>query len=115
MCQTDPLAKLPPGGSYLLRKYDVFRQSAEFFKRLECIVFKYGLTILRREITPYVNLECNKMFQNPTKHYWIKYMKTLLCSSKFSGVWERQLVHHERKFLKHFEQRCRDMYYTRWF
>ena len=40
----------------------------------------------------------------------IKYVKTLLCSSRFSGVWEQQLVHNERKFIKHFEQRCRDMY-----
>ena len=35
MCQTTPLAKLPPGGggggSYLFMKYDVFRQNAEFF------------------------------------------------------------------------------------
>ena len=31
VCQTAPLAKLPPGFFYLLMKYDVFRQNAEFF------------------------------------------------------------------------------------
>ena len=30
--QTAPLAKSPPGGSYLFMKYDVFRQNADFFK-----------------------------------------------------------------------------------
>ena len=50
------------------------------------------------------------MLQDLTKHEWIKYVKTLLCSSGFSGAWEQQLVHDERKFIKHFEQRCRDMY-----
>ena len=64
------------------------------------------------ENTCYVKLLLvyNEMFQNPTKLEWIKYMKILLCSSGFSGVWEQQLVHDERKFIKHFEQRCRDMY-----
>ena len=37
VCQTAPLAKLPPawgggGGSYLFMKYDVFRQNTDFFK-----------------------------------------------------------------------------------
>ena len=31
VCQTAPLAKLQPGGSYLLMKYDVFRQNADIF------------------------------------------------------------------------------------
>ena len=48
------------------------------------------------------------LLHNPTKHEWIKYVKTRLCSSGFSGVWEQQLVHDQRKFIKHFEQRCRD-------
>ena len=47
------------------------------------------------------------MLQDPTKHKRnIKYVRTLL----FSGAWEQQLVHDGRKFIKHFEQRCRDMY-----
>ena len=33
VCQTAPLAKLPPWGSYLFMKYDVFRQIADFFLR----------------------------------------------------------------------------------
>ena len=41
------------------------------------------------------------MLQDPTKHKWIKYVKTLLCSSGFSGAWEQQLVNEERKFIKH--------------
>ena len=35
VCQTAPLAKLPPGG-----KYDVFRQNADFLKGMECNIFK---------------------------------------------------------------------------
>ena len=75
-------------------------------------IVKYWLKILRMENTSYVKLLLvyNEMFQNPTKLEWIKYMKILLCSSGFSGVWEQQLVHDERKFIKHFEQLCRDMY-----
>ena len=73
-------------------------------------IIKYWLKILRMENSFYVKLVYNEMFQNPTKHEWIKYVKTLLCSSGFCGVWEQQLVHDERKFIKHFEQRCRDMY-----
>ena len=73
-------------------------------------IIKYWLNIVRMENTSYVKLVYNEMFQNPTKHEWIKYVKTLLCSSGFSGVWEQQLVHDERKFMKDFEQRCRDMY-----
>ena len=33
VCQTATLEKLPPGGSYLFMKYDVFRQNADFFLR----------------------------------------------------------------------------------
>ena len=43
VCQTAPLAKLPPGGSYLFMKYDVFRQNAEFFKGIELISFKLAM------------------------------------------------------------------------
>ena len=39
VCQTAPRAKLPPGGSYLFMKYDVFRQNADFFKGMELISF----------------------------------------------------------------------------
>ena len=73
-------------------------------------IIKYWLKILRMENSFYVKLVYNEMFQNPTMHEWIKYVKTLLCSSGFCGVWEQQLVHDERKFIKHFERRCRDMY-----
>ena len=73
-------------------------------------IIKYWLKILRVESNSYVKLVYNEMLQDPTKHKWIKYVKTLLCSSGFSGAWEQQLVHDERKFIKHFEQRCRDMY-----
>ena len=73
-------------------------------------IIKYWLKNLRMENTSYVKLVYNEMFQKPKKHEWIKYMKTLLCSSGLSGVWEQQLVHDERKFIKHFGQRCRDMY-----
>ena len=62
------------------------------------------------ESTFYVKLVYNEMLQDPTKHKWIKYVKTLLCSIGFSGAWEQQLVHDERKFIKHFEQQCSDMY-----
>ena len=73
-------------------------------------IIKYWLKILRMESNSYVKLVYNEMLQDPTKHKWIKYVKTILCSSGFSGAWEQQLVHDERKFIKHFEQRCRDMY-----
>ena len=49
-------------------------------------IIKYWLKILRMENTSYVKLVYNEMFKNPTKHEWIKYVKTLLCSSGFSGV-----------------------------
>ena len=39
MSKTAPLAKLPPGGSYLFMKYDVFIQNAEFFLGIELISF----------------------------------------------------------------------------
>ena len=50
------------------------------------------------------------MFQNPIKHEWIRYVKNLLCSSGFSGIWEQQFVQDERKFIKQFEQRSKDIY-----
>ena len=49
------------------------------------------------------------MFQNPIKHEWIRYVKNLLCSSGFSGIWEQQFVQDERKFIKQFEQRSKDI------
>ena len=73
-------------------------------------IIKYWLKILRMKSNSYVNLVYNEMLQDPTKHKWIKYVKTLLCSCGFSGAWEQQLVHDERRFIKHFEQPCRDMY-----
>ena len=50
-------------------------------------IIKYWLNILRMESNSYVKLVYNEMLQDPTKHKWIKYMKTLLCSSGFSGAW----------------------------
>ena len=44
-------------------------------------IIKFLLKILRMENTSHVKLVYNEMFQNPTKHEWIKYVKTLLCSS----------------------------------
>ena len=40
VCQTAPLTKLRLGGSFLFMKYDVFRQNADFFLRMELISFK---------------------------------------------------------------------------
>ena len=65
-------------------------------------IIKYWLKILRMESNSYVKLVYNEMLQDPTKHKWIKYVKTFLCSSGFSGAWEQQLVHDERKFIKTF-------------
>ena len=39
VCQTAPLAKLPPGGFLYIMKYDVGRQNADFFKGMELISF----------------------------------------------------------------------------
>ena len=72
-------------------------------------IIKNWLKILIMESNSYVKLVYNEMLQDPTKHKWIKYVKILLCSSRFSGAWEQQLVHDERKFIKHFEQRCREV------
>ena len=56
------------------------------------------------------------MFQNPIKHEWIRYVKNLLCSSGFSGIWEQQFVPDERKFIKQFELRSKDIIiYAEWF
>ena len=38
VCKTAPLAKLTP--SYLFMKYDIFRQNADFFEGIECIIFR---------------------------------------------------------------------------
>ena len=40
VCQTSSHPKLPPGGSYLFMKYDVFRQYAGFLSK-ECSIFNF--------------------------------------------------------------------------
>ena len=45
VCQTVPLAKLPPGWFLFVHEYDVFRQNADFKKGMECIIFKVATTV----------------------------------------------------------------------
>ena len=54
-------------------------------------IIKYGVKILRSEESSYKKLVYSKMFQNPIKHEWIRYVKNLLCSSGFSGIWNNNL------------------------
>ena len=72
-------------------------------------IIKYWVKILRSEESSYIKLVYSEMFQNPIKHEWIRYVKNLLCSSGFSGIWEQQFVQDERKFIKQFEQRSKDI------
>ena len=58
----------------------------------------------------YIKLVYSEMFQNLIKYEWIRYVKNLLCSSGFSGMWEQQFVQDERKFIKQFDQRSKAIY-----
>ena len=65
MSKTAPLAKLPPGGSYLFMKYDVFIQDAEFFLGIELISFK-RIMLARSHSQSRVNLIRLKVEQPQT-------------------------------------------------
>ena len=44
------------------------------------------------ESTSFVKLVYNEMLQDPAKQKWIEYVKTLLCSSGFSGAWRFEFI-----------------------
>ena len=56
----------------------------------------YWVKILSTEESSYIKLVYSEMFLTPIKHEWIRYVKYLLCSSGFSGIWEQQFVQDER-------------------
>ena len=90
----------------------IFAETGRFPLAIEANIqiIKYWVKILRSEESSYIKLVYSEMFQNPLKHEWIRYVKNLLCSSGFSGIWEQQFVQDERKFIKQFEQRSKDIY-----
>ena len=73
-------------------------------------IIKYWVKILSSEESSFIKLVYSEMFQNLLTHEWIQYVKNLLCSSGFSGIWEQQFGQDERKFIKQFEQRSKDIY-----
>ena len=73
-------------------------------------IIKYWVKISRSAESSYIKLVYSEMFQNLIKYEWIRYVKNLLCSSGFSGIWEQQFVQDERKFIKQFDQRSKAIY-----
>ena len=67
MRRTAPLAKLPPGGSYLFMKYDVFRQNAEFFLGIELINVSIRFNLICMCIWWLIQYDCSMSILQPVK------------------------------------------------
>ena len=66
----------------------IFAETGRFHLAIDVNIpiIKYCVKILRSGESSYIKLVYSEMFQNPTKHEWIRYVKNLLCSSGFSGI-----------------------------